>query len=137
MFGFNSGKCKRILQQAMSDCFDPLKGEIGNVPTTLNDSQYITGSMLGICEAYANNLNITKPQSIALITDSVFEEVFRSDATSVLRQADAWKSSGDKEFMQAYEDAKSKTTQNGKQLNIDWLREYAVKNFEPSRTLML
>ena len=137
MFGLNSGKCKRTLQRAMSDCFDPLKGEVGNVPEAFYTSQYITGSMLGICEAYANNLNITKPQTIAVIIDAVFEEVFFGDATSVLKQVDAWKNSGDEEFSQAYEQAKSKTSQNTTQLNIDWLKEYAVKNFEPSRTLML
>ncbi len=137
MFGLNTGKCKRILQHALSNCFDPLKGEIGNVPPTLNNSQYITGSMLGICEAYANNLNITKPHSVALIIDAVFEEVFRADATSVLNQVDNWKNNNEQEFIDAYEHATSKTKQNGKQLNIDWLKEYAVKHFEPSRTLML
>ena len=137
MFGLNSGKCKRNLQRAMSDCFDPLKGEIGNVPITLNTSKYITGSMLGICDAYANSLNITKQQSLAMIADAVFEEVFRSDATDVLNQVDSWQSSRDHEFIEAYEHAKTKTNQDGKELNIAWLKEYAVKNFEPSRTLML
>jgi len=137
MFGLNSGKCKRHLQRALSDCFDPLKGEVGNVPPALNESQYITGAMLGICEAYASNLNITKPQAVALITDAVFEEVFRADATSVLRQADIWKNNNEKEFTDAYQNAISKTSNDSKQLNVDWLKEYAVKHFEPSRTLML
>ncbi len=137
MFGLNSGKCKRHLQQAMSKCFDPLKGEIGNVPPSLNNSQYITGAMLGICEAYASNLNITKPHTVAVIVDAVFEEVFRADATSVLNQVDHWKSDNEKEFIEAYQHAKSTTQNDGKQLNIDWLRDYAVKHFEPSRTLML
>lgn len=137
MFGLNSGKCKRQLQQAFSKCFDPLKGEIGNVPPSLNESQYITGAMLGVCEAYANNFNIVKPQAIALITDAVFEEVFRADATDVLNQVDAWKINNASEFNAAYQQAKSSTHQDGKQLNLNWLQEYAVKNFEPSRTLML
>lgn len=137
MFGLNTGKCKRILQRTISSCFDPLKGELGNVPSTLNDSQYITGSMLGICEAYANNLKISKPQSIALITDAVFEDVFFGEATSVLKQVDDWKNNNEEEFMNAYNEAKQRTSQDALQLNLDWLKDYATKHFEPSRTLML
>ncbi len=135
MFGFNSGKCKRNLQRAMSDCFDPLKDELGTVPTTLHDSKYITASMLGVCEAYANTNNITNKQKIALITDAVFEEVFRRESTTVLTQVDQWLKNNDSEFMTAYEQAKSKT--NEVELNLDWLQEYSVKHFEPSKNLML
>ncbi|MFK7795686.1 MAG: hypothetical protein AB8B89_10075 [Gammaproteobacteria bacterium] len=135
MFGFNSGKCKRTLQRAMSDCFDPLKDELGTVPTTLHDSKYITASMLGICEAHAHTHNITSRQKIALITDSVFEEIFRRESTLVLKQVDQWLDNNDSEFMTAYEQAKSKTTEAD--LNLNWLKEYAVKNFEPSKNLML
>ncbi len=135
MFGFNSSKCKRALQRAMSACFDPLKDELGTVPTTFHNSKYITASMLGICEAYAQTSNITSKQKIALITDAVFEEVFRRESTTVLTQVDQWLKNNDSEFITAYEQAKSNT--NEAELNLDWLKEYSVKNFEPSRNLML
>tara|TARA_R110002049_G_scaffold152106_3_gene316004 strand:+ start:22260 stop:22667 length:408 start_codon:yes stop_codon:yes gene_type:complete len=135
MFGFNTGKCKRTLQQAMSDCFDPLKDELGTVPTTLHDSKYITASMLGICEAYALSNNITKNQKIALITDAVFEEVFRRESTAVLTLVDQWLNSNDSEFISIYEQAKSRTT--SMELDLEWLKDYAVTHFEPSRNLML
>ena len=135
MFGFNSGKCKRALQHAMSDCFTPLKDELGTVPMTLHDNKYITASMLGVCEAYAHSNNITNKQKIALITDAVFEEVFRRESTTVLTQVDQWLENNDSEFMPAYEQAKTKT--NETELNLDWLKEYSVKHFEPSRNLML
>ena len=135
MFGFNTGKCKRTLQRAMSDCFNPLKDELGTVPTTLHDSKYITASMLGICEAYALTSNITSKQKIALITDAVFEEIFRRESTTVLKQVDQWLDNNDSEFMPSYEQAKSLT--NDPKLNIDWLKDYAVKHFEPSKNLML
>ena len=135
MFGFNTGKCKRTLQRTMSDCFDPLKDELGNVPMTLHESKYVTASMLGICEAYANILNINNKHKIALITDAVFEEVFRRESTTVLKQVDQWLKNNDSEFMPAYEQAMSKT--NDTELNLNWLKEYSVKNFEPSKNLML
>ncbi|MDW3094263.1 MAG: hypothetical protein R8G33_01175 [Gammaproteobacteria bacterium] len=135
MFGFNSGKCKRALQRSMSDCFDPLKDELGTVPTTLHDSKYITASMLGICEAYAQANKVTNKHKIALITDAVFEEVFRRESTSVLRQVDQWLTSNNTEFISAYEHAISRT--NETELDLNWLKEYAVKHFEPSKNLML
>ena len=135
MFGFNSGKCKRTLQRHMSDCFAPLKDELGNVPLTLHDSKYITASMLGICEAYAKLNNINNKQKIALITDAVFEEIFRRESTTVLKQVDQWLKNTDSEFIAAYEQAKSKTDEA--ELKLDWLKEYSVNNFEPSRNLML
>ncbi len=137
MFGLNFGKCKRSLQHTISACFDPLKGEIGNVPPELNKSRFITASMLGICEGLADSYAIKKPQSVALIVDAVFEEVFRADATDVLRQVDDWKNNADQEFMEAYQQAKARTCADGKQLNLDWLQKYAVDNFERSNTLML
>ncbi len=135
MFGFTTGKYKRALQKAMSDCFEPLKDELGTVPTTLHTSKYITASMLGICEAYAQANNVTNRQKIALITDSVFEEVFRRESTSILTQVDQWLKSNDDEFILAYEQAK--TNSNKPDLDLAWLQEYAVKHFEPSRNLML
>ena len=135
MFGFKSSKCKRTLQRAMSDCFDPLKDELGTVPTTLHGSKYITASMLGICEAYAHTNNITSKQKTALITDAVFEEIFRRESTAVLTQVDQWLKNNDSEFISAYEKAKSITSEV--ELNINWLKEYAVNHFEPSRNLML
>ena len=140
MFGFKSAKCKRTLQRAMSDCFEPLKDELGTVPTALHDSKFITGSMLGICESYAHSNSINSKQKIALITDAVFEEVFRRESTNVQTQADRWLSENDNEFMSAYHQSKSNTddsVNNTSELNIDWLKEYATINFEPSKNLML
>lgn len=135
MFGFNTGKCKRTLQRTMSNCFKPLKDELGTVPTTLHDSKYITASMLGVCEAYAQTSTITNQHKIALITDSVFEEIFRRDSTSVLKKVDQWLENKDSEFITAYEQAKAKT--NNVDLNLDWLKQYSVEHFEPSTNLML
>ena len=140
MFGFKSGKCKRTLKRALSDCFEPLKDELGTVPTALHDSKFITASMLGICESYAHSNNISSKQQIALITDAVFEEIFRRESTNVLTQVDRWLSENDSEFMSAYEQSRSKTddsANNRSELNIDWLKEYATINFEPSKNLML
>ncbi len=120
----------------MSDCFDPLKDELGTVPTALYNSKYVTACMLGICETYTQSCNISSRQKIAFIVDAVFEEVFRAEATNVLKQVDQWHNSQDSEFTEAYHQAKSRTA-NNPDLDIDWLKQYSVENFEPSTNLML
>ena len=60
----------------ISAFFDPLRDELGTVPTELHTSKYVTASMLGICAGYAKQLDITSTNKIALITDAVFEEIF-------------------------------------------------------------
>ena len=135
MFGLKSGKCKNALKQALSDCFDPLKDELGTVPITLHSNKYVTASVLGICEGYAEICNITRQQTLAIITDAVFEEIFRRDSTDILKQVDMWINEEDSEFMAQYEAAKNNPSNN--ELNVNWLKSYLIENFEPSRNLML
>ena len=89
MFGLKSGKCKHALKQSLSSCFDPLKDELGTVPTTLHNNKFVTASIFGICEGYARARNIGRQQTIAIITDAVFEEIFRRESTKILKQVDA------------------------------------------------
>lgn len=136
MFNLKFNRCKNSLVRHISACFDPLRDELGTVPTELQSSKYVTASMLGICDCHAQHLNITKANKIALISDAVFEEIFRRDATAVLRQTDEWKDNQDNEFISAYTQAMDKT--RGKDtLELDWLKTYLTDNFKPSTTLML
>ena len=135
MFGFRSGKCKNALKHALSNCFDPLKDELGTVPVTLHSNKFVTASILGICEGYAESCNIKREQTLAIITDAVFEEIFRRESTDILKQVDMWISDRDSEFMTQYEAAKNNPS--NKELDVNWLKTYLVENFEPSRNLML
>ena len=136
MFNFKFNRCKNHLIKHISACFDPLRDELGTVPTDCHTSKYVTASMLGICAVHAQELDITSTNKLALITDAVFEEIFRRDATDVLTLTDQWRDSNDDEFMAAYNEAMQKTKGNGS-LELDWLRTYLVENFKPSTTLML
>ena len=133
---FRFGKRKRIheLQKALSDCLQPLKDELGNVPVEMQGDKVITASLLGICEGYAAAHGIDQKQTVALIVDAVFEEIFRRESTSVLTQVDTWLSEKDPRFMRAYETSKEHT---GESLQLDWLRDYSENNFEPAKNLML
>lgn len=134
MFGLASSKIRNSLQKAFSNCFDPLKDELGNVPVGMQESKVITASLLGVCESYAAAHGISKPRSVALITDAVFEEVFRRESTLVQTRVDNWLRENNAEFTQALQHARSQTT---KLLDLGWLRAYALDHFEPANNLML
>ena len=136
MFGLGKGKVKNALLKTISNCLEPLKDELGNVPIAMQTDKAINAYILGICETYAIKNNITKTQSVALIVDAVFEEIFRREATEVLILIDNWRQRDDQEFFRAYSEAQEKIN-NTADLDINWFQDYANNNFEPARNLML
>lgn len=134
MFGLGLGKHKRKLEQAFEKCFWPLVDELGNVPIPMQTDPAINGSILAICETYAELESITKPKDIALIADAAFEEIYRLESINVQERVDGWKNGNDDAFNQAYQLAKSKTTSD---LDLTWLSDYAKDNFDKATGLML
>ena len=84
-------------------------------------------------------MGIKKIQSVAIITDAAFEEIFRREATQVLIQTDQWKDDNDQEFTHSYQAALAQVNQSlaNNDLQLDWLQDYLVNHFERSRNLML
>ena len=140
MFNFKLGRCKNTLKESFSSCFDPLKDELGTVPTELHSNKHVCASMIAICDAYAAHTGIKKIQSVAIITDAAFEEIFRREATQVLTQTDQWKDANDSEFTDSYQAALERVNQSlltHNDLQLDWLQDYLVNHFERSSNLML
>lgn len=140
MFNFKLGRCKSVLQKSFSACFDPLKDELGTVPTVLHNNKHVCACMLAVCDAYAAHMGIKKTQTVAIITDAAFEEVFRRETTQVLTLTDQWHQNNDPEFTQSYATALAQVKTSllsNDELQLDWLQSYLVSNFEPSRNLML
>ncbi len=79
---FKSLKYKKELKKAFSECFDPLKSVLHNVPIPMQSDRYITASILGICRAYAEDHKTTE-EVFALLVDSVFEEIYRQNSMRV------------------------------------------------------
>lgn len=134
MFGMGIGKHKRTLMYAFSDCLEPLKDELGNVPIPMQTDPAINAAILGACEAYALSQNIKKTGDIAVIADAVFEELYRRESINVQDRVDIWKNENNTAFLQAYDNAKSQTSAN---LDLTWLTQFATDNFEPATGKML
>ncbi len=123
---FKSIKYKNKLKKAFSDCFEPLKSVLGNVPIPMQTDRYITGAILGTCRGYAEAVN-TSSKTFASIVDAVFEEVFRQNSIKVQTQTETWLTEADEVFMASYYHAKEKASP---EIDLAWLQDYAKTHFD-------
>ncbi len=128
---FKAAKHKAILLQAVSDCFEPLRSDLGNVHPDMRQSPFISGAILGICRGYVDQYRLKETLFNSLV-DNVFEEVFRSQSLSMQTKAEQWLNEAQTDFMNAYYQGKEKTT---KSLKLDWLSQYAQMHFKKASTL--
>ncbi len=126
MFKMMSHKNK--LKKAFSECFDPLKSVLMNVPIPMQKDRYITASILGTCRAYAELHNINE-KHFGVLVDSVFEEVYRQNSMAVQNRAEKWLQEGDNIFMEAYYHAKDELLAGN---DLTWLAEYSQQHFKPA-----
>ena len=134
MFGFGITKHKRKLSEAFEACFWPVMDQLGNVPIPMQSDPAINASILAVCETYALSQNITKQADIALIADTIFEEIYRLESMNVQNRVDVCKNEENAQFIQAYENARAQTNAD---LNLRWLTAFAKENFKPATGLML
>jgi len=125
-------KHKRILKQAFSDCFLPVKDELGNVPIAMHTSKFITASILGTCRAYEEQQHI-KESNFNLLVDAVFEEIFRKESVKIQVLTESWLQSSDSDFLDYYYSAKSRSKNDS---DLSWLQHMALENFKQSHTVV-
>lgn len=123
---FEAIKHKRKLKQAFSDCFDPLKSVLGNVPIPMQTDRYITAAILGTCRGYAEAVQ-TDEKTFASIVDAVFEEVYRQNSLTVQTQTETWLTEADETFMESYYHAKELASP---EIDLTWLQKYALAHFD-------
>lgn len=132
MFGLSVIKHKRILKQAFSDCFLPVKDELGNVPVSMQKSKVITASIIGVCRGYGEGRIFYEPD-FELIVDAVFEEIFRRESLEVQTLTEFWIQNGDDEFMSYYYHAKNKAIISG---DLSWLQKITLESFKPAEVVV-
>lgn len=132
MFRLSVVKHKQVLKKAFSECFIPLKDDLGNVPVSMQTSKFITASILGICRGYGER-RITHESDFELIVDAVFEEIFRRESVEVQILTESWLQNSDEEFMLFYYQAKHKAKNSD---DLSWLQRIALKSFKSTQTVV-
>lgn len=134
MFGLELIKHKKMLTENFSNCFDPLKDEIGNVPVEMQFDAFTNGAVVQICENYFAEQRIQKEFSKASLLDAVFEEIYRRESLNVQERVYVWQEKNDERYRLGYEQAHSFSNSY---LQLKWLSEYSQDHFERAKTLML
>jgi len=125
-------KHKKVLKQYFSDCFLPVKDDLGNVPVKMQSSKVITASIIGVCRGYADS-RISQESDFEMIVDAVFEDIFRRESVKVQILTESWLKNNDEEFMKFYYLAKSKAEVSD---NLNWLQEITLEYFKPEKTII-
>jgi len=133
MFNLAAVKHKNILRKALSNCFEPLKDELGNVPISMQKDKHIAAYILGICRTYAEIQGLNET-TFNLMVDAAFDELFRRESVEVQTRAETWLQTNDDTFMEAYYFAKQHTIENA--LNLNWLSVHAQKHFKAGHQVM-
>jgi len=128
---FSAAIHKPILLEAISNCLDPIRSDLGNVHPDVRESPYVSGAILGTCRGYAIKENLREGVVNKLI-DNAFEEVFRSEFLDMQTQAKNWLNEEEPDFMAAYTHAR---TSSEVELNLDWLSQYVQTHFKKASTL--
>ena len=134
MFGLELIKHKRRLGNDFSDCFSPVKDQLGNVPVEIQYDVYVNGFIVEICKSYFEANNVRHKSSQALILDFVFEEIYRRDSIKVQNYMDGLMSENAKLFKKAQEKSEELDDYDSR---LDWLNKYVVEHFEPAKNIML
>ena len=134
MFGLELIKHKRRLGNDFSDCFSPVKDQLGNVPVEIQYDVYVNGFIVEICKSYFEVNNVRHQSSQALILDFVFEEIYRRDSIKVQNYMDGLMSENAKLFKKAQEKSEELDEYDSR---LDWLNKYVVEHFEPAKNIML
>jgi len=132
MLGLTVLKHKQVLKKALSDCFLPVKDDLGNVPVEMHTSKMITASILGVCRGYGED-RITHESDFNLIVDAVFEEIFRRESIEVQTLTEIWLKNGDDAFMRFYFKAKHNAQNSA---DLSWLKNSVIHAFRPGRTIV-
>jgi hypothetical protein len=123
---FEVMKHKKKLKQAFSDCFQPLRSILDNVPIPMQKDRYITAAILGTCRGYAEAVDLSE-KAFASIVDAVFEDIYRQNSVDVQTRTETWLTEADEAFMKSYYNAKEQASPD---IDLTWLQTYAKANFD-------
>lgn len=123
---FEKMKHRSKLKHAFSECFQPLKSALDNVPIPMQTDRYITAAILGTCRGYAEAVNLSE-KAFASIVDAVFEDIYRQNSVDVQTRTETWLTEADAVFMKSYYQAKEKASPD---IDLAWLQTYAKTHFD-------
>ena len=118
-------------------CLSPIQDDLGNVPVSMQQDPHVNGTLIGLTERVCAYFNVTRPILIQRVTASVFEEIYRREATAVLTQCDELLEDPQSELSCARANMGSPQPETPDPNWVSDLNDYIQKNYERPDTLVL
>ena len=118
-------------------CLSPIQDDLGNVPVSMQQDPCVNGALVGLTERVCSHFKITKPVLIQRVIASVFEEIYRREATAVLTQCDELLEDPQSELSRARANIGELQPKTPDPSWVSNLNDYIQKNYERPDTLVL
>ena len=118
-------------------CLSPVQDDLGNVPVSMQQDPRVNGSLIGLTERVCSHFKVTRPILIHRVIASVFEEIYRREATAVLTQCDEFLEDPQSELSRARANIGELQPETPDPSWVSGLNDYIQKNYERPDTLVL
>ena len=118
-------------------CLSPVQDDLGNVPVSMQQDPYVNGALIGLTERVCAHFKITRSILIQRVIASVFEEIYRREATTVLTQCDELLEDPQSELSRARASISEPQPETPDPSWVSDLNDYIQKNYERPDILVL
>ena len=118
-------------------CLTPVQDDLGNVPVSMQQDPRVNGSLIGLTERVCTHFQVIRPALVHRVIATVFEEIYRREATAVLMQCDELLEDPESELSRARESIGKLQPETPDPSWVSDLNDYIQKNYERPDILVL
>ena len=118
-------------------CLTPVQDDLGNVPVSMQQDPHVNGALIGLTERVCAHFQVTQPIHIQRVIATVFEEIYRREATVVLTQCDDLLEDPQSELSRARKSIGKLQPETPDPNWVSNLNDYIQKNYERPDILVL
>ena len=118
-------------------CLTPVQDDLGNVPVPMQQDPRVNGSLIGLTERVCAHFQVARPALVHRVIATVFEEIYRREATAVLMQCDELLEDPESELSRARISVGELPPEAPDPNWVSDLNDYIQKNYERPDILVL
>lgn len=130
-------KARQKTLALLQPCLTPVQDDLGNVPVSMQQDLHINGVFIGLIERVCTHFKITKSIHIQRVIATVFEEIYRREATTVLTRCDELLEDPQSELSRARASIGELQPETPDPNWVSDLNDYIQKNYERPDILVL
>ncbi len=130
-------KARQQTLALLTPCLTPVQDDLGNVPVAMQQDAKVNGALIGLTERVCNSFEISYRSHIDRVIATVFEDIYRREATEILLRCDELLKDEHSELSEARARIHNLPTP---QPSSDWtqaLCDYIQTHYERPNTLVL